>query len=91
MGKDMDDIAKDRVTEDKQSTVSGDLLLKKLQSLGDGPEGFLKLDTVLTPSPYSVEELREEVMDEFFDDETMDLETARAMLHQTVREEYAKP
>ena len=32
-----------------------------------------------------------EVMDEFFDDETMDLETARAMLHQTVREEYAKP
>lgn len=45
----------------------------------------------MTPSPYSVEELREEVMDEFFDDETMDLETARAMLHQTVREEYAKP
>ena len=45
----------------------------------------------LTPSPYSIEELREEVMDEFFDDETMDLETARAKLHQTVREEYAKP
>lgn len=46
---------------------------------------------IMTPSPYSIEELREEVMDEFFDDETMDLETARAMLHQTVREEYAKP
>lgn len=30
-------------------------------------------------------------IDELDDDETMDLETARAMLHQTIREEYARP
>ena len=38
----------------------GDDLLQKLEALDDSPEGFLMLDTVLTPSKSSVDELRED-------------------------------
>lgn len=59
-----EELMREYVAQFKQPKVNGDLLLKQLQSLGDGPEGFLKLDTVLTPSQYSIEELRE---DAYFD------------------------
>ena len=37
----------------------GEQLLSKLKALPNTPEGFLQLDTVLRPSHYTVEELRE--------------------------------
>ena len=44
----------------KKSVVDGDELLRNLKALPNTPEGFLKLDTVLRPSRFSIEELREE-------------------------------
>lgn len=58
MEKQLDRVLWDYVSqfEDKGDN---DNLLEKLEAIGDGPEGFLMLDTVLTPSKSSVEELRE--------------------------------
>ena len=47
--------------EDKEDD---DHLLEKLRAIDDSPEGFLMLDTVLTPSKSSIEELREEAYSE---------------------------
>lgn len=44
----------------KKSVVDGDELLRNLKALPNTPEGFLKLDTVLRHSRFSIEELREE-------------------------------
>ncbi len=44
----------------KKSVVDGDELLRKLKTLPNTPEGFLQLDTVLRPSRFSIEELKEE-------------------------------
>ena len=44
----------------KKSVVDGDELLRNLKALPNTPEGFLKLDTVLRPSRFSIEELKEE-------------------------------
>lgn len=43
----------------KKSVVDGDELLRNLKALPNTPEGFLQLDTVLRPSRFSIEELRE--------------------------------
>lgn len=44
----------------KKSVVDGDELLRNLKALPNTPEGFLKLDTVLRPSRFSIEELKED-------------------------------
>ena len=44
----------------KKSAVDGDELLRNLKALPNTPEGFLQLDTVLRPSRFSIEELKEE-------------------------------
>ena len=44
----------------KKSVVDGDELLRNLKALPNTPEGFLQLDTVLRPSRFSIEELKEE-------------------------------
>lgn len=41
-------------------SVDGNELLRNLKALPNTPEGFLQLDTVLRPSRFSLEELREE-------------------------------
>lgn len=41
-------------------SVDGNELLRNLKALPNTPEGFLQLDTVLRPSRFSIEELREE-------------------------------
>ena len=42
------------------TAVNGEELLRKLKALPNTPEGFLQLDTVLSPAKTSIEELREE-------------------------------
>ena len=44
----------------KKPATNGAELLRKLQSIPNTPEGFLQLDSVLSPSRSSIEELREE-------------------------------
>lgn len=46
------------------STTTGEGLLAKLKALPNTPEGFLQLDTVLSPAKTSIEELREEAFAE---------------------------
>ena len=46
------------------STTTGEGLLSKLKALPNTPEGFLQLDTVLSPAKTSIEELREEAFAE---------------------------
>lgn len=56
----MEQLMREYAAQFKKPSMSGDQLLSKLKALGDTPEGFLMLDTVLTPSHSSLEELREE-------------------------------
>ena len=58
MEKQLDRVLWDYVSQ-FENKGDNDNLLEKLEAIGDGPEGFLMLDTVLTPSKSSVEELRE--------------------------------
>lgn len=44
----------------RKPSEGNDRLLEKLQALDDSPEGFLMLDSVLKPSSFSMEELRED-------------------------------
>ena len=44
----------------EKPTEHNDCLLEQLMALDNSPEGFLKLDTVLSPSTSSIKELREE-------------------------------
>lgn len=50
-------------TEQKQEPATADIL-RRLSELEPGPEGFLKLDSILPPSSLSAEELREDAYTE---------------------------
>ena len=50
-------------TEQKQEPATADIL-RRLNELEPGPEGFLKLDSILPPSSLSAEELREDAYTE---------------------------
>ena len=56
----MEKLMREYAAQFKEPSKSDDQLLYKLKALGDTPEGFLMLDTVLTPSHSSLEELRED-------------------------------
>ena len=47
-----------------RTATDGTELLRKLQAIPNTPEGFLALHTVLKPSSYSAEELRNEYISE---------------------------
>ncbi len=49
--------------EQKQEPATADIL-RRLSELEPGPEGFLKLDSILPPSSLSAEELREDAYTE---------------------------
>lgn len=48
----------------KKPVTKSDDLLERLKALGDTPEGFLNLDTVLPPSQFSLQQLRNEAYQE---------------------------
>jgi hypothetical protein len=56
----MEHLMKEYAAQFKKPSLDGEQLLSRLKSLGDTPDGFLRLDTVLPPSQSSIEELREE-------------------------------
>jgi len=49
-----------KVVEEQRHNKSNNNILQRLNDLEPGPEGFLKLDTILPPSSLSVEELRDD-------------------------------
>ena len=52
--------------EQGKNIAASDSILRQLSELEQGPEGFLKLDTILPPSKLSIEELREDAyMDKY--------------------------
>ena len=51
----MEQLMREYAAQFKKPSMNGDQLLDKLKALGDTPEGFLMLDTVLTPSHSSSE------------------------------------
>ncbi|MBQ9546493.1 MAG: hypothetical protein IJU90_04315 [Bacteroidales bacterium] len=50
----------DFLSQFQKPTENTDNLLERLEALGDTPEGFLNLDTVLPPSQSSLQQIREE-------------------------------
>lgn len=56
----MEQMMREYTARNKKKSVVGDELLRNLKALPNTPEGFLQLDTVLRPSRFSIEELREE-------------------------------
>jgi len=46
--------------EQGKNIAASDKILQQLNELEQGPEGFLKLDSILPPSKLSTEELRED-------------------------------
>ena len=47
-----------------ESKSRGERIYQQLEALGDTPEGFFDLPTVLKPSHYSAEELRDDYISE---------------------------
>jgi hypothetical protein len=50
--------------EEQQRRTVAENVLKQLSKLEEGPAGFLRLDSILPPSPLSAEELREDAYTE---------------------------
>ena len=48
----------------KESMAHSERICQQVQALGDTPEGFFGLHTVLKPSSYSAEELKDEYLSE---------------------------
>ncbi len=49
-----------KVEEEQKHSKSSNDIMKQLNALEEGPDGFLKLDDILPPSKMSVDELRED-------------------------------